>query len=65
VLISSGVRLPAGKWVRVLGGNVPRQDVEKMLANVFPELKGKALTFATLAGEDDVQEFEKLFAPPS
>jgi hypothetical protein len=63
-LIAKGVRFPAGKWMRVVTGQVPRQSVEQLLANVFPYLKGKVLTFVTLTSESDVQAFEASIAQP-
>jgi hypothetical protein len=63
-LIAKGVRFPAGGWIRVVTGQVPRQNVEQLLANVFPYLKGKVLTFVTLTSESDVQAFEASIAQP-
>jgi len=58
-LIAKGVRLPAGKWIRVASATAVAQEVEQMLAEVFPDLKGRVLTFTTLMSEFDVKEFER------
>ncbi len=60
-LITTGVRFPSGIWAQVANAAWTRPQVEQALANVFPSLKGKVLTFATLASESDVEEFERLF----
>jgi hypothetical protein len=62
-LISKGVRFPFATWLRVANASAQRPQVEQMLANVYPDLKGKVLAFATLASEADVVEFERLFKP--
>jgi hypothetical protein len=63
-LIYNGVRFPAGTWMRLVNAAVPAQQVEEMLAKVFPELKGKVLTFATLTSATEVEEFERSLLPP-
>jgi hypothetical protein len=35
------------------------RHVEEMLADMFPKLKGKAITFASLTKESDVEKFER------
>jgi hypothetical protein len=65
VMIARGVRFPAGPWHRVADATELAWQVEQILAKVFPDLKGKVLTFATLASESDVEEFERsLLTPP-
>jgi hypothetical protein len=39
-------------------------QVEQMLVSVFPELKGKVLTFATLTSEAEVESFERSLLSP-
>ncbi len=58
-LISKGVRLPAGAWMRIVSGAVSRHRVELMLAKVFPDLKGKVLTFVSLSTDREVEDFER------
>jgi len=58
-LISKGVRFPSGTWIRVAAPTVLPRHVEEMLADMFPRLKGKAITFAKLTNESDVKEFER------
>jgi hypothetical protein len=62
-LIMHGVRFPAGTWLRVVNANAQRPQVEQMLTSVFPDLKGKVLTFVTLASEAEVQNFERSLGP--
>ena len=62
-LIMHGVRFPAGTWLRVVNANAQRPQVEQMLTSVFPDLKGKVLTFVTLASEAEVQDFERSLGP--
>jgi len=65
-LVTNGVRFPAGTWMRVARASTPTGQVEQMLANVFPDMKGKMLTFVTLTSESEVEEFERSFlTPPS
>jgi hypothetical protein len=61
-LISGGVRLPAGTWMRVVNATVSRQHVEQMLQSVFPGLQ--TVTFVTLTSDADVDAFERSFVPP-
>jgi hypothetical protein len=63
-LIANGVRFPAGQWMRVVTGRVLRENVEQLLANAFPYLKGKVLTFVTLTSEAEVEEFEASIRQP-
>jgi hypothetical protein len=63
-LIAKGVRLPAGEWIRVASATALAQEVEQMLAEVFPDLKGRVLTFTTLMSEFDVKEFERSLPEP-
>jgi hypothetical protein len=62
-MIAQGVRFPLGKWIRVANVSAHPHQVERMLANVYPDLKGKVLSFATLTTESEVAEFEGLFKP--
>jgi hypothetical protein len=62
-LISKGLILPAGTWLRVANAPVPRQQVELMLRKLFPEIR--ALMFVTLATAAEVEEFEASLIPPS
>jgi hypothetical protein len=63
-LVSNGVRFPAGTWMRFANASASPGQVEQMLLSVFPELKGKVLTFATLTSEAEVEEFERSSLPP-
>src|SRR2546422_5944689 len=63
-LVTNGVRFPAGTWMRVASASTPTGQVEQILANVFPDLKGKMLTFVTLTSESEVEEFERSFLTP-
>jgi hypothetical protein len=63
-LISNGVRFPAGTWMRFVNAAVSAPQVEEMLARVFPELKGKFLTFVTLTSEAEVAAFEASIRQP-
>jgi hypothetical protein len=56
-LLIGGVRLPAGTWMRVVNATVSQQQVEQMLASVFPGLP--VLTFVTLTTDAEVEEFER------
>jgi hypothetical protein len=63
-LLTGRRRTPIRRFAR-LGEQVtavPAQQVEEMLAKVFPDLKGKVLTFATLASDAEVDEFERLLS---
>ena len=60
-LISQGVRLPAGRWIRVADAAALPWLVEEMLADLFPALKGQLITSATLTSEFDVKELERSF----
>jgi len=63
-LIVKGVRLPAGVWMLVAAPNALPWQVEDMLRNVFPALKGKFITAASLLSEFDVKEFERSLSEP-
>ena len=63
-LIAEGVRLPAGVWMLVAGPNALSWQVEDMLREVFPALKGKFITTASLLSEFDVKEFERSLSEP-
>ena len=63
-LIVKGVRLPAGVWMLVAAPNALPWQVEDMLRNVFPALKGKFITTASLLSEFDVKEFERSLSEP-
>jgi hypothetical protein len=58
-LIAKGVRFPGGKWIRVANPSALAWQVEELLKDMFPALKGTAITFATLMSEFDVNEFER------
>ena len=58
-LIAKGVRFPAGMWMLVAAPNALIWQVEAMLRDVFPALKGKFITTASLLSEFDVVEFER------
>jgi len=60
-LVAKGVRFPSGRWIRVADSSALSWVVERMLAEVFPELKGVALTFVSLTSEFEVKEFEHSF----
>ncbi len=57
-LIAKGVRFPAGVWIRVADASALAWQVEDLLKDMFPALKGMGITFATLMSEFDVNEFE-------
>ena len=57
-LIAKGVRLPNGAWIRVADATALAWQVEDLLRDMFPALKGTGVTFATLMTEFDVKEFE-------
>jgi hypothetical protein len=59
VLIGEGVRLPPGRWIRVASSAVPPEQVEDMLRDMFPALRGKFIATATLMSDADVTGFEK------
>ena len=50
-LISQGVRFPRGRWTPVAEGSALSWLVEKMIGEVFPALKGKAITVVSLISE--------------
>jgi len=58
-LVSQGVRLPKGPWIWVANGSLPAWQVEKMLTEAFPVLKGTVLTFITLKSDAEVKAFER------
>jgi hypothetical protein len=58
-LIAEGVRFPAGKWIRVANSSALAWQVEELLRDMFPALKGAVIKFATLMSEFDVNEFER------
>ncbi len=64
-LITKGVRFPAaaGMWIRVADPTVLPRQVEEMLADTLPGLKGRFITFATLRSESDVEQFESSRGP--
>ena len=64
-LIGKGVRFPAGKWIRVASEAALVWQVEAMLRDVFPALKGKVIATATLMNEFDVAEIEKSQPEPA
>ncbi len=57
-LIAKGVRFPDGVWIRVADATALAWQVEDLLRDMFPALKGTGVTFATLMTEFDVKEFE-------
>ena len=64
-LVINGVRFPsAGTWMRFANASSSAGQVEQMLVSVFPELKGKVLTFATLTSEAEVESFERSLLSP-
>lgn len=63
-LIGRGVRFPGGKWIRVGDATAEGQQVQDMVRDVFPSLKGKAIISASLRSESDVQEFEARLHQP-
>jgi len=58
-LIAKGVRFPPGTWIRVADATAMAWQVEDLLKDMFPALKGMGITFATLMSEFDVNEFER------
>jgi len=58
-LVSCGVRLPSGRWVRVADATALPVEVEQVLAELFPDLKGSVVRFMRLECEADVQRFEE------
>jgi hypothetical protein len=58
-LISAGVPFPTGIWIRVADEPTLPVDVEEMLGQLFPALKGMVLHFATLRNAADVEDFER------
>ncbi len=58
-LIAKGVRLPAGKWIRIADARVVPWLVEQQLGTMFPDLKGSVVTFAVLTSESEVMQFEQ------
>jgi len=58
-LIAKGLRFPAGKWMRVANRSALAWQVEDLLKDMFPALKGTVITFATLLTDFDVKEFER------
>ncbi|TMG07068.1 MAG: hypothetical protein E6I06_10390 [Chloroflexi bacterium] len=58
-LVSQGVRLPKGPWIWVADSSMAGWQVEKMLGDVFPVLKGEPLTFITLTSNADVKELDR------
>ena len=58
-LVSQGVRLPKGPWIWVADSSMAAWQVEKMLGDVFPVLKGTFMTFITLTSDAEVKAFEK------
>ncbi len=61
VLIAKGVRFPAGRWLWIADATATTAHIEDMIAKALPRLKGAMLTFARLASESDVEEFEQSF----
>jgi len=62
-LIARGLRIPAGTWLWVATASATSAQVEEMLANVFPALRGKVLVFVSLSSEAEIQEFERSLHP--
>jgi len=62
-LIAKGLRFPAGKWMRVANPSALAWQVEDLLKDMFPALKGSVITFATLLTDFDVKEFERAVFP--
>jgi hypothetical protein len=58
-LVSKGVRLPTGPWIWVADSSLAALQVEKMLGDVFPVLKGTVLTFIMLRSDAEVRAFER------
>jgi hypothetical protein len=58
-LFSKGLRLPIGPWLWVADSSMAAWQVEKMLGDVFPVLKGTVLNFFTFTSEAEVKEFER------
>jgi len=59
VLIGEGLRLPRGTWIRVASSAVAAEQVEEMLRDMFPALRGRFIATGTLMSDADVAEFEK------
>jgi len=64
-LVSRGVRLPKGPWLWVADSSLAAWQVEKMLGDVFPVLKGTYLTFITLTSDVEAKEFERSLQGPT
>ncbi len=58
-LVSEGVRLPKGPWIWVADSSMAAWQVEKMLGDVFPVLKGTLMTFITFTSDAEVKDFER------
>jgi len=50
-------------WIRVADPTVLPRQVEEMLVDTLPGLKGRFITFATLRSESDVEQFESSRGP--
>lgn len=59
-LVSQGVRVPKGPWFWVADSSMAAWQVEKMLGDVFPVMKGTVLTFITLTSDAEAKEFERV-----
>ena len=58
-LIGNGVRLPAGRWIRVASESVLPWDVQQLVADLFPSLGAAPVPVVTLLTDFDVEEFER------
>ena len=58
-LIAKGVRLPSGTWLHAGDATALPEDLEAMLGDVFPGLKGVPIKSVTLMSDSDVEQFER------
>ncbi len=58
-LIAKGVRLPAGKWIRIAGERIPAALADELVRDLFPRLRRRLVPFVVLLTNFDVEEFER------
>ncbi len=59
--ISAGVRLPAGRWVRLAGQETSALEAQKIARLLFPALSDATLYVFALHTNGDVDDFERCF----
>jgi hypothetical protein len=63
-LIARGLRVPTGMWIRIADGSTPAPDIEDLVPELFPALRGRPLQFVKLLTEFDSEAFESALPDP-